>query len=82
MISVESVQMTLKLAIWRICKDKKKYSHLKALSLKAYFRKNSLSSHRFHLSKIIFFEPNSFMHMFSVSILYRQHIKLLHQKLW
>ena len=34
------------------------------------------------LSKIIFCEPNSFMHMFNVSTLYRQSIKLLHQKLW
>ena len=34
------------------------------------------------LSKIIFSEPNSFMHMFKVSTLYRQSIKLLHQKLW
>ena len=34
------------------------------------------------LSKIIFSEPNSFMHMFNVSTLYRQSIKLLPQKLW
>ena len=34
------------------------------------------------LSKIIFSGPNSFMHMFNVSTLYRQSIKLLHQKLW
>ena len=34
------------------------------------------------LSKIIFREPNSFMHMFNVSTLYRQSIKLFHQKLW
>ena len=34
------------------------------------------------LSKIIFSEPNSFMHMFNVSTLYRQSIKMLHQKLW
>ena len=33
-------------------------------------------------SKIIFSEPNSFMHMFNVSTLYRQSIKLFHQKLW
>ena len=32
--------------------------------------------------KIIFSEPNSFMHMFNVSSLYRQSIKLFHQKLW
>ena len=34
------------------------------------------------LSKNIFSEPDSFMHMFNVSTLYRQSIKLLHQKLW
>ena len=34
------------------------------------------------LSKIIFSEPNSFMHMFNVSTLYKQSIKLLQQKLW
>ena len=32
--------------------------------------------------KLFFSEPNSFMLMFNVSILYRQSIKLLHQKLW
>ena len=31
---------------------------------------------------IIFCEPNSFMHMFNVSTLYRQSIKLFQQKLW
>ena len=30
------------------------------------------------LSKIIFFQPNSFMHMFNMYILYMQSIKLLH----
>ena len=30
------------------------------------------------LSKIIFFQPDSFMHLFNVSILYRQSIKPLH----
>ena len=34
------------------------------------------------LSKIIFSEPNSFMHIFNVSSLYRQSIELFHQKLW
>ena len=34
------------------------------------------------LSKINFLEPNSFMHMFNASTLYRQSIKLLHEKLW
>ena len=33
------------------------------------------------LSKIIFSEPNSFMPMFTMSTLYRQSIKLFHQKL-
>ena len=33
-------------------------------------------------TKIIFSKPNSFMHMFNVSTLYQQSIKLLHQKLW
>ena len=46
------------------------------------YGKNSLSSHRCHFIKKYFFEPNSFMQMFNVSTLYRQHIKLLHQKLW
>ena len=32
------------------------------------------------LSKNIFSEQNSFMHMFNVSTLYRQSIKLLHKK--
>ena len=33
------------------------------------------------LSKKSFFQPDSFMHMFNVSILYRQSIKMFHQKL-
>ena len=33
-------------------------------------------------SKIIFSEQNSFMHMFNVFKLYRQSLKLFHQKLW
>ena len=32
-------------------------------------------------TKIIFSKSNSFMHMFNVSTLYLQSIKLLHQKL-
>ena len=32
-------------------------------------------------TKIIFSKQNSFMHMFNVSTLYQQSIKLLHQKL-
>ena len=35
----------------------------------------------FILSKKFFFQPNSFIHMFNVSTLYMQSIKLLHQKL-
>ena len=47
------------------------------------YRKNSLSSHRCHFIKKIFFsKPNSFMHMFNVSTLCWQSIKMLHQKLW
>ena len=34
------------------------------------------------LSKIIYSEPNSFMHIFNVSTLYRQSTKLFHYKLW
>ena len=33
-------------------------------------------------SIIIFTKPNSLMHMFNVSTLYRKSILLLHQKLW
>ena len=33
-------------------------------------------------SKIIFSEQNYFMHMFNVFKLYRQSLKLFHQKLW
>ena len=33
-------------------------------------------------SKIIFSEENSSMHMFNVFKLYRQSLKLFHQKLW
>ena len=33
------------------------------------------------LSKINFFQSDCFMHMFNVSLLYKQSIKLLHQKL-
>ena len=46
---------------------------------KGLLGKNYLSSHSCHFLKIIFCEPNSFMHMFNVSILYRQSIKLFHQ---
>ena len=34
------------------------------------------------LSKNIYSKPNSFMHMFNVSLLNRQSIKSLHRKLW
>ena len=43
------------------------YSHLKALYVKAYTEKKVLID--VILSKIIFSEPNSFMHMLNVSIL-------------
>ena len=33
------------------------------------------------LSIILFWEPNSFMHMFNVSALYRESIKMFYQKL-
>ena len=33
-------------------------------------------------SKKFFSKQNSFMHMFNVFTLYRQSIKLFHQKLW
>ena len=58
---------------------------MKALSMhikKPYKGKNVLVLTAVILSKIIFSESNYFMHMFSVSILYRQSIKLLRQKLW
>ena len=57
---------------------------IKALSMhiqKPYKGNNCLSSHSCHFVKIIFCEPNSFMHMFNVSALYRQRIKLFNQKL-
>ena len=49
---------------------------------KALLGKNCLSSHSCHFVKNYFFCPNSFMHMFNVSTLYRKNIKLFHQKLW
>ena len=49
---------------------------------KALFGKNCLSSNSCRFVKNYFSEPNSFMHMFNVSTLYRQSIKWLHQKLW
>ena len=49
---------------------------------KPYEGKIVQSSHSYHFVKNYFFsEPNSFMHMFNVSTLYRQSIKLFHQKL-
>ena len=50
--------------------------------IKTLFGKNCLSSHSWHFVIIIFSESDSFMHLFNVSTLYRQSIKLLHQKLW
>ena len=46
---------------------------------KATLRNNSLSSHSCHFAKMIF-RPNSFMHMFNVSTLRRQSIKLPDQR--
>ena len=43
-------------------------------------RENFLSSHSCRFVNF-FSEPNSFMHMFNVFTLYRQSIKLFHQKL-
>ena len=74
-ISVESVQMILKLSIWNICllrSNRQNYSHLKALYIKAYIGKIVLVLIDVILSKIIFSEPYSFMHMFNVSIVYTQ----------
>ena len=42
---------------------------------KALLGKYCLSSHCCHFVKIIFSKPNSFMHMFNVSTLYRKSIK-------
>ena len=49
---------------------------------KALLGKNCRSSHSCHFVKVIFSEPNFFMHVFNVSTSIRQSIKLLHQKLW
>ena len=49
---------------------------------KALLGKLSKFSQLSFCQKIISSESNSFMHMFNVSTLYRQNIKLLHQKLW
>ena len=49
---------------------------------KALLGKKCLSSHSCQFVKNYFFEPNSFMHMFNVSTLYRKSIKLFHEKLW
>ena len=49
---------------------------------KALFGKNCLSSHSCHFVKKKISGPTSFMHMFNVFTLYRQSIKLFHQKLW
>ena len=53
--------------------SKKKHGKFKPADLS--FEKISVESVQ---TKII----NSFMHMFNVSTLYRESIKLLHQKLW
>ena len=48
----------------------------------AYKVKLSKLSWMSFVKNYIFFLLNSFMYMFNVSTLYRQSIKLLHQKLW
>ena len=56
---------------------------IKALSKliqKPYKEKIVLNSHSCNFVKII--QPNSFMHMFNESSLFRQSIKLIQQKLW
>ena len=78
-ISVEFVQMFLKHAISNISQ---KYSHPKALYNKAYIGKKQFKFSQMSFNRKLFFETNSFIHMFNVSTLYRQHIKLLHQKVW
>ena len=47
---------------------------------KALLGKNCLSSHSCHFVKKNFW--TKLLHMFNVSTLYRESIKLLHQKLW
>ena len=55
---------------------------MKALNKRTIREKLSKFSYLSFCQKLFFSEPNSFMHMFNVSTLYRQIIKLLHQKLW
>ena len=75
--------MILKLAIWNICEVQiHKIIHTCKLYIRAYIGKIVEVLIDIILSKNYFLEPNSFMHMSNVSTLYRQHIKLLHQKLW
>ena len=71
-----------KVYIFPLRSNTKNYSHLKALYYQSLYRKNSPRSHRCHFIKNHFSKPNSFMHVFNVSILYMQHIELHHQKLW
>ena len=76
--------MILKLAIWNNCLDQiHKIIHTWKLyiNIKAYIGKKVYILIHVILSKIIFSKPNSFMHMFNVSILCRQSIKLLYQNL-
>ena len=45
---------------------------------KAQLGENCLSSQSCHFVNFFYFQPDSFMHMFNVPLLYRQSIKLLH----
>ena len=55
---------------------------MKALCIYKSLIREKLSSQLSFCQKNVFCEPNSFMHMFQLSTLYRQSIKLAHQKLW
>ena len=61
-------------------KETKRYGRMDALTDGGMDgqRENSIPT----TNKLFFSETNSFMHMFIVSSLYWQSIKLLHQKLW
>ena len=60
------------------------YAYTKALCIYKHLIREKLSkfSQLSLCQKLFFSEPNSFMHMFNVSTLYRKSSKLFHQKLW
>ena len=60
-------------------KETKRYGRMDALTDGGMDgqRENSIPT-----TNNFFFETNSFTHMLNVSTMYRQCIKLLHQKLW